>query len=429
MDYRLPELGEGIYEAELVAWRVQPGDSVRRGQSLAEVLTDKASMELPSSFIGVIESLKAAPGSRIKVGEVVLTYRPEAEEEAADLSQAEESREGVSSARVSGGLTPSARLGEPAMPSPVSRELREGTVIAVDTGAMRVKAAPSVRLMARQLGIDLTQIRGSGPGGRILISDLKAAIQPIQQPTAPRPAPSRQLPDFGKPGTRIKFQGVRRRIAEHMVLSKRTIPHFGYVDEADVTQLVRLRESLKEPLAERGIRLTYLAFIVKAVVGALKDVPIVNATLDEEGQEIVLHDHYHIGFAVAAPQGLLVPVVRDADRKGLFDLAREIEKLTEDVRANRIRPEDLRGGTFTVTSIGSFGGLISTPIIPHPQVGIVGVGKIVKRPVYDQNLNIVPADIVYLSFSFDHRVLDGAAATAFGNALIRRLQNPATLLL
>lgn len=429
MDYRLPELGEGIYEAELVAWRVQPGDSVRRGQSLAEVLTDKASMELPSSFIGVIESLKATPGSRIKVGEVVLTYRPEveAEEETGGLAPAARAAEGLApSARQTGGLTSPARS---APELSLSEAEPSGRAIFTTAAAQRVKAAPSVRLMARQLGIDLTQIRGSGPGGRILISDLKAALQPVQQPAAGRPAPARQVLDFGKPGTRIKLQGVRRRIAEHMALSKRTIPHFGYVDEADVTQLVRLRESLKDPLAERGIRLTYLAFIVKAVVGALKDVPIVNATLDEEGQEIVLHDQYHIGFAVAAPQGLLVPVLRNADQKSVLDLAQEIEKLTEAVRANRIRPEDLRGGTFTVTSIGSFGGLISTPIISHPQVGIVGVGKIVKRPVYDQNLNLVPADIVYLSFSFDHRVLDGAAATAFGNALIRRLQSPAALLL
>ncbi len=418
MDYRLPELGEGIYEAELVAWRVQPGDSVRRGQSLAEVLTDKASMELPSSFIGTIESLKASPGSRIKVGEVVLTYRPEveAEEETGNLTP---------SARPAEGLTPAVRPASER--SFLVQEPGESAILAT-AAAQRVKAAPSVRLMARQLGLDLTQIRGSGPGGRILIADLKASLQPTQQPV-PRPAPARALPDFGRPGTRIKLQGIRRRIAEHMVLSKRTIPHFGYVDEADVTQLVRLRESLKDPLAERGIRLTYLAFIVKAVVGALKDVPIVNATLDEEGQEIVLHDQYHIGFAVAAPQGLLVPVLRNADQKSVFDLAQEIEKLTEAVRTNRIKPDDLRGGTFTVTSIGSFGGLISTPIIPHPQVGIVGVGKIVKRPVYDQNLNLVPADIVYLSFSFDHRVLDGAAATAFGNALIRRLQAPAALLL
>lgn len=418
MDYRLPELGEGIYEAELVAWRVQPGDSVRRGQSLAEVLTDKASMELPSSFIGTIESLKAAPGSRIKVGEVVLTYRPEVE--------AEEETGGLPpSARPAEGLSPAARPeSERSFLVPEPSE----SAILTTAATQRVKAAPSVRLMARQLGIDLTQIRGSGPGGRILIADLKAAIPPAGPPAA-RPAATRPLPDFGRPGTRIKLQGVRRRIAEHMVLSKRTIPHFGYVDEADVTQLVRLRESLKDPLAERGIRLTYLAFIVKAVVGALKDVPIVNATLDEEGQEIVLHDQYHIGFAVAAPQGLLVPVLRNADQKSVLNLAQEIEKLTEAVRANRIRPEDLRGGTFTVTSIGSFGGLISTPIISHPQVGIVGVGKIVKRPVYDQNLNLVPADIVYLSFSFDHRVLDGAAATAFGNALIRRLQSPAALLL
>ena len=414
MDYRLPELGEGIYEAELVAWRVQPGQAVRRGQSLAEVLTDKASMELPSSFAGTIEELKVPPGSRVRIGQVILSYKAESEPEAGLL--APESAAAVASPAAEAAL-------EPASPGELA--------VALASATQRVKAAPSVRLLARQLGLDLTRIRGSGPGGRILVSDLRAALEPVSaavRPAAGKAAPP-LLPDFGKPGTRIKFQGIRRRIAEHMALSKRTIPHFGYVDEADVTQLVQLRESLKEPLAERGIRLTYLAFIVKAVVAALKEVPIVNATLDEEGEEIVLHDQYHIGFAVAAPQGLLVPVIRKADEKNLQELAAEIERLTNSVRSNRIKAEELRGGTFTVTSIGSFGGLISTPIISHPQVGILGVGKIVKRPVYDQFLNLRPADIVYLSFSFDHRVLDGAAATAFGNALIRRLQNPASLLL
>jgi pyruvate dehydrogenase E2 component (dihydrolipoamide acetyltransferase)/2-oxoisovalerate dehydrogenase E2 component (dihydrolipoyl transacylase) len=286
-----------------------------------------------------------------------------------------------------------------------------------------VKAAPSVRLLARKLGIDLLQIHGSGPAGRILIDDLSHHLGSAAK-AAPTPAA-----DFGTPGTRIKFAGLRRKIAEHMVLAKHTIPHYTYVDECDVSTLVALRESLKAPIARKGAKLTYLAFFVKAVVAALKEVPIVNASLDEKTEEIVLHDHYHIGIAVATPGGLIVPVVRDADKKGLLDIAGEIEKLSNDARQGKLKLEDLRGGTFTITSIGNIGGLFATPIINHPEVGILGVGKIVKRPVFDEHGHVKAADMIYLSFSFDHRVLDGAIGAAFGNAVIKHLQNPAAMLL
>jgi pyruvate dehydrogenase E2 component (dihydrolipoamide acetyltransferase)/2-oxoisovalerate dehydrogenase E2 component (dihydrolipoyl transacylase) len=240
--------------------------------------------------------------------------------------------------------------------------------------------------------------------------------------------PHQPRADYGTPGTRIKIQGLRRKIAEHMVLSKRTIPHYSYVDECDVTELVRLREGLREAGARAGAKITYLAFFVKAVVAALKEVPLVNASLDDKVEEIVLHDRYNIGIAVAAPQGLIVPVVQEADKKDLLQVARDIERLSAQARAGRARLEDLRGGTFTITSVGNLGGLISTPIINHPEVGILGVGKVVKRPVYDATGNIRPADIVYLSLSFDHRVVDGAVGTAFGNAIIRQMQNPVAIL-
>lgn len=235
--------------------------------------------------------------------------------------------------------------------------------------------------------------------------------------------------DYGVSGTRIRLQGVRRKIAEHLVDSKRRIPHYSYIDECDITELVALRASLREPCAERGLKLTYLAFFVKAAALALKEIPIVNSSLDEGTQEIVLHDHYHIGIAVATPGGLFVPVIHHADQKDIFAIAAEIERLSNEARAGRVKLDDLRGGTFTVTSIGNIGGLISTPIINHPEVAIMGVGKIVKRPVYDSHGNIRPAEMVYLSFSCDHRVVDGAIGAAFGNAVAKRLQSPAALLL
>jgi 2-oxoisovalerate dehydrogenase E2 component (dihydrolipoyl transacylase) len=213
-----------------------------------------------------------------------------------------------------------------------------------------------------------------------------------------------------------------------MVESKRSIPHYTYVDECDVTELVRLRAGLRNAAAKIGAKMTYLPFFIKAVVAALKEVPIVNATLNEAAGEIVLHDRYDIGVAVAAPSGLIVPVVRGADRKDLFQIAREVERLSDEARTGKSKREDLLGSTFTITSIGGIGGLFATPVINPPEVGILGIGKIVKRPAFDNAGNVRAADMVYLSLSFDHRVVDGAVGAVFGNAIIRQLQNPAAIL-
>jgi pyruvate dehydrogenase E2 component (dihydrolipoamide acetyltransferase)/2-oxoisovalerate dehydrogenase E2 component (dihydrolipoyl transacylase) len=401
MDFQLPELGEGVYEAEMSRWLVKVGQPVKPGQGLLEVLTDKASMEVPSPFAGVIKDLKAAEGQVLKVGEVILSYDADG---AAPAAEPKPTAQPVASA---------AKMTKPPK--------------APDVPAGAVKAAPSVRLVARQLGIDLSAVRGSGNGGRILLEDVTRLIQPAAAtPASKTPEPSF---DVGAPGTRIKLQGLRRKIAEHMVEAKKSIPHYTYVDECDVSALVRAREELKDVFAAKGAKLTYLAFFVKAVVAALKEVPIVNASLDEKAGEIVLHDRYDIGIAVAAPSGLIVPVVRDAAAKSLLDIARDVERLSQDARGGKSKLEDLRGATFTITSIGNIGGLFATPIIPVPQVGILGIGKIVRRPVYDEHGLIRPADMLYLSLSFDHRVLDGAIGATFGNALLRKLQKPLALAL
>jgi 2-oxoisovalerate dehydrogenase E2 component (dihydrolipoyl transacylase) len=411
MDFALPEIGEGVYEAELIRWLVEPGTTVKRGQPLAEVMTDKAIMEVPAPFSGTITALRAQPGQQIKVGQAILTY--------------ESSTKTASEPRPSGSgedrsLTIAARTAAITPNGPVRAEA---------AGRLPVKAAPSVRQMARKLGIDLSTIHGSGPQGRILIDDLSSRMPTAGiNPTA-RPTRAEVVVDYGKPGTRLKMQGLRRTIAQRMVHSKRIIPHYSYVDECDVTDLVRVRESLRDTFARAGVKLTYLPFFVKAVVAALKEIPIVNSSLDEEADEIVLHDRYHIGIAAATPAGLMVPVLRDADRKDIAALAREIERLSNDARAGKSRREDLIGSTFTITSVGSHGGLIATPVINPPEVGILALGKIVKRPVYDTTGQIRPADMIYLSLSFDHRVIDGAVGAVFANAVLRHLQNPAALLL
>jgi pyruvate dehydrogenase E2 component (dihydrolipoamide acetyltransferase)/2-oxoisovalerate dehydrogenase E2 component (dihydrolipoyl transacylase) len=285
--------------------------------------------------------------------------------------------------------------------------------------------------MARQLGVDLAQVRASGPNNRVLIDDLASYVKQtanlVSEQSTTRPPSS--PPDKYRPGARVKLRGLRRAIAQRMAEAKRTIPHYSLVDECDVTELVRLRDSLKARFAESGIKLTYLPFFVKALVGALKDVPLANASLDEAAGEMVLHDRYHIGIATDTPDGLLVPVLRDADRKSLSEIAGEMERLTESARNKKIAAADLRGSTFTITSIGSIGGLISTPIINSPEVGIMGIGRIVRRPALDDAGNLCSSQVVYLSFSFDHRVIDGSVAARLSNAVLHGLQNPATLLL
>ena len=399
-EFPLPPMGEGLYEVELVRWMVQPGDAVRRGQSLMEVLSDKATMEVPSPFAGTVSETLAKAGTKIKVGEVVLKYD-------------------------SGNGAPAA------VPVAAAPEVRLASVEAPVTSTNVPVAAPSVRHLARKFGIDLARVRGTGPGGRILLDDVAPLLKPPKAGAAngqPKPTEHFQF-DFGRAGTRVPLAGMRKKIAEKMLASKRHIPHYSYIDECDFSEVVRLRQQLSDHFYRANLKLTYLSFIVKAISKALKEVPIVNATFNEETHEITLHDRYHVGIAVAAPQGLLVPVIKDADRRDLANIAREIERLSDDARAGRPKIDDLRGGTFTITSIGSIGGLISTPIINHPEVGILGVGKVVKRPVYDEHGNLKPMDVGYLSFSFDHRIVDGAIGAVFGNAVKRHLEKPAVLLM
>lgn len=465
MDFKLPELGEGVYEAELVSWQVGPGDAVKRGQTLMEVLTDKATMEVPSPFAGTIAKLTAEPGQAIKVGDTILSYqeagarqeqperKPAKVAATSEEEDEEEKPEKPTERKPAKAATaqeeeeqpekPKERKPAKAAPAPQDEEVQEqpgkpterkparpmpvvtknGPSIAA---GVPVRAAPSVRLMARKLGIDISHIHGSGPEGRVLIEDLSSHVQPGGER---RESPDGPPADYGKPGQRIKFVGVRRKIAEHLVNAKHTIPHYSYVDECDVSELVRLREGLREPFQAKGVKITYLAFVIKAAVEALKEIPLVNASLDEQAGEIVLHDRYHIGIAAATPNGLIVPVVRDGDKKNLLEIAREVERLSNDARTGKSKREDLLGGTFTITSVGNIGGLFSTPIIHHPQVGILGIGKIVKRPVFDAAGQVQAADMVYLSFSFDHRVVDGAVGAVFSNAVKKRLEKPIGMLM
>jgi 2-oxoglutarate dehydrogenase complex dihydrolipoamide succinyltransferase (E2) component len=428
-EFRLPDIGEGIHEGEIVKWLVKEGDIVREDQPMVEVMTDKATVEIPAPRAGKILKLNAKEGETVKVGSVLVIIeelgeaKPEPKREVVEAPPQREP-EPVAAA-VS---TTATAVAAPPPPSPTAAP------------AQRVLATPATRKLARELGVDISQIQGTGPGGRVTDEDVRrfAAARTAPQPPptpSPAPTPPPAAPSFA-PGAvvtdrreeRIPLRGIRKRIAEHMHQSKTTAAHFTYVDEVDMTELIQLREQMK-PLAEqKGVKLTYLPFIVKASVAALKEMPILNASIDEAKGEIVIKKYYNIGIATATDEGLIVPVIKDADRKSLLEIAMEIERLAKAAREGKIALSDLQGGTFTITSLGALGGLFATPVINYPEVAILGIHEIKKRPVVRDN-QIVIRDIMYVSLSFDHRLIDGDVGARFCKKIISYLENPKLLFL
>ncbi|MBE3557284.1 MAG: 2-oxo acid dehydrogenase subunit E2 [Firmicutes bacterium] len=407
--FRLPDLGEGMAEAEIVHWLVQPGERVRRDQPLAEVQTDKALVELPSPAAGRIAELAAQEGEVVPVGATLVTI--EAEDE-------EDKQEAVQDTESDAENTHSALFQAP--PADALRVSTEGQAIP----ANQVLATPAVRHLARELGVDLTTVPPSGPHGRITEEDVRQAAAKTAV-SSPQRAPELASSSAEE---RIPLRGLRREIAAHVTQAAFTAPHVTLFGEAEVTHLVALRDRLYPRLQEEGIGLTYLPFVVKAVVAGLHAFPMLNASLDDAGQEIVLHPFYHIGIATATPEGLLVPVLRDADRKSLHELAKEIQELAQRARERRCTPEELRGSTFTVTNYGAFGGSFGTPILNFPNSAILGIGRIDEKPwVRDHQLVVAP--VLPFSLSFDHRLIDGETAQRFLNRLFALLSDPDQLLL
>ena len=380
-ELRLPDLGEGLAEGEIVRWLVAEGTDVREDDPLVEILTDKAAMEMPSPVDGVLARIVANPGQVVRVGELLAVLE-------------------VAAAR------------RPPEGDPGRRP---------DPGEKRVLASPAVRREARDLGVDLSTVSGTGPEGRVTEEDVRRAAE--RPGGRGRARDSEAVPSGPAAGEeRIPFRGKRRMAAKKMVLAKSKVPHALLVDEADATTLLSMRDALGEIGAKEGVRITILPFLVQAAVAALRAHPAVNASLDEERGEIVLKKRYDIGIAVDAPDGLVVPVIRDAGERTIVDLAREIERLAEGARGGSLPLSDLSGGTFTVTSIGSIGGLFSYPVINVPEAAILGVHKIVRRPVVRDG-GIVARDMMYLSLSFDHRLIDGGTATRFLNDVILRIES------
>lgn len=439
LEFRLPDIGEGVVEGELVQWLVKPGDEVEADQAMFEVMTDKATVEIPSPRKGKIVKTIGEPGQIINVGDVVVVIEMEAGAKAPITHGHKHDAPAAAPAKALEPEPICAPVGNLPEPQP---EVVEHAVNAFG----RVLATPATRKMARELGVDLNLVPGTGPHGRVTKEDVrrvaeggvvKAAPAAVTVEVAAKAAPAPAAAKAAAPVTvshapeleeRIPLRGLRKKIAEKMAQSKQTAAHFTVVDEADVTELVKLRAETKEDALGHGVKLTYVPFIMKAVAVALKEFPMLNASLDEATQELVLKKYYHLGVAVSADAGLIVPVVRDVDKKSIFQIAREVEEVAERARKGKNTLDELQGSTFTVSSIGNIGGLIATPVINYPEVGILAVTKIQKRPVI-RNDEIVARDMLYLSLSFDHRVVDGADGVKFCNRVIQLLENPKILLM
>jgi len=398
-EFKLPDIGEGVAEGEILKWMAKEGDQVKEDQPLVEVMTDKVNVQIPAPRSGKVSKIVVKAGDIAKVGQTIMVI--------------DDGSPGAVAPMTPQGLP------SPARAAPVQHEQ-------TTQASLGVLATPATRRLARELGVDISTVRGSGPQGRVTDDDLRRAV------AVPRVVPSAtvqaQVPTAR--GTReevIPLRGMRKIIAERMVKSKQTAAQVTHVDEADMTELVLLREAFKGSAEKRGVRLTYLPFVIKALVPALKEFPYVNSSLDEQAGNIILKKYYNIGVATDTEQGLVVPVVKDVDTKDIFELAGEIERLAERARSGQLALDEVRGSTFTITNVGAIGGLFATPIINLPEVAILGLHKIAKRPVVRDG-RIEARDITYISLSFDHRVLDGAYAARFTSRVIETLQDTKKLL-
>jgi pyruvate dehydrogenase E2 component (dihydrolipoamide acetyltransferase) len=513
-EFKLPDVGEGVAEGELLEWLVEPGDTVTEDQPVAKVETDKAAVDVPSPYNGTVKELLVEAGEMVPVGDVIMVYNVEGEDDLDDTTPGDS------------GASEESDAGEAAADGEPAADTEE-----VETPSGRVFAPPSARKLARELEVDIGAVDGTGPSGRVTDADVRAhaeggdeaepataetggedgaaasesttaesggqasasetttaapssveaadreqtlaapatrklaededvdlnavptdetkdgeafvtpeavreyaqAQQQAQQADAGAMAAGESLGDPGQREVREPYRGVRKTIGDAMAKSKYTAPHVTHHDEVDVTALVEAREELKPHAAEKDIKLTYMPFVMKACVAALKEYPVVNSSLDEENEEVVKKHYYNIGVATATDVGLMVPVVKEADRKGLLQLSSEMNELVSKARERSIALEEMRGGTFTITNIGGIGGEYATPIINHPETAILALGEIKKKPrvVTDEDGedSIEIRHVLTLSLAFDHRVIDGADGAQFTNEVMKYLENPQLLLL
>jgi len=421
-EFHLPDIGEGVVEGEIVSWKVKVGDKIKLDQPIVEIMTDKATVEIPSPRAGTVIKLNFKEGEICPVGQVLLAIEEDGVGEPAAPKKVHApapvvAPRAMTASPSNGGA---GAIASPAMPGGA------GVIAVVDAShdRLRVLATPATRRLARQLGVEIGRVPATGNHGRVTTDDVKNYKQ--QPPTRATASYAPQSIAKGGDEERIPLRGIRKKIAESMSRSVHTAAHFTYVEEIDMTELVTVRDRAKSRAAERGVKLNYLPFIVKAVVSGLKKWPMLNASLDEATQEIVRKRYYHIGIAAQGPHGLAVSVVRDADKRSIFDLSKEIERLGEAVKAGTATRDELTGSTFTISSLGKLGGVLATPIINFPEVAIVGVHKIEEKPAV-RNHQIVIRHLMNLSISVDHRLADGWDGAMFLQDVKALLEDPTTM--
>ena len=468
---KLPDVGEGIAQAEIVEWHVAIGDTISEDDVLVEVMTDKATVELPSPVGGVITWFAANAGDMLAVGADLVkidvtdtdTDVTDTDTYNTDVTDTDTYNTDVYDTDRRAAATPDTATpdlavgdapgGEPATSAPMHLDVPATTEakVAVDSPVAAPAAAPAVRQRAHELGIDLASITGTGPDGRVVHRDLdtrltKAHVPPAagatnrtsKNPTStatdiatvtdlrPTLRGAHDVVATNDVVERIKIIGLRRNIAERMQLSKARIPHFTYVEEIDVTELEHFRGQRNDQPNHAALKLTVLPLLMRALVLAIGEYPQMNARFDDDAGVVERHTAVHLGIAVQTPRGLMVPVVKNAQARDIWDCAAEVARLSEAARTSKVKIQDLVGSTITITSLGALGGIVSTPVINYPEVAIVGVNKIVERPTYCDGV-IVPRKIMNLSSSFDHRIIDGVDAAGFVQAIRRLLETPALL--
>ena len=404
--FKLPDIGEGIAQAEIVGWHVQVGDRVEEDQPIADMMTDKATVEMESPVAGTVVRLAGEPGEQVSIGAMLVEIETEGEGQVVS-PPSEEAIEDVDPEEAGAQVhTDSAR--NPGLL--LSQERKDG--------GQAVLASPAVRARAKELGIDLAQVKASGD--RVRHADLDAfLLYGAGQGYRPAGRSAR------RPDETVKVIGMRRRIAENMAASKRHIPHFSYVEEIDVTALEATREQLNASRGERP-KLTMLPLLIVAICRALPDFPMLNARYDDEAGVVTRHGAVHLGIATQTDAGLMVPVIRDAQDRNVWQLASEIRRLAEAARTGKAQSEELSGSTITLTSLGPLGGIATTPVINRPEVAIIGPNRVIERPVF-RGREVVPAKLMNLSISCDHRVVDGWDAASFVQAVKRLLETPVLL--
>lgn len=447
-EFKLPDIGEGVTEGEIVGWLIQQGDSVAEDQEMVEVMTDKATVTIGAPKAGKVVELRGAVGDVIPVGDVLVVLDLSGGDAAAEPAKAEPAKAEPAKAEAPA----SKEAPKPAAPvaeakatvasavGDIKEELPGTTLVAPPAPANdyyndKPLAAPATRKLARELGVDLRQVKPSGDAGRVTREDVEqharggaaaapAAKAPSSEAKAPAPLPSPQVLPTDE---RRPIRGLRRRIFDNMARSKHTAAHFTYADECEVSKLIELRARTKPYAEQAGVKLTFLPFIVKATVIALKKHRELNCVVDDATQEMVLKGSYDIGMATATDAGLIVPVIRGAERKSVLEIAREIDRLATDARNGKTRQEDVGGGSFTITSLGRLGGMFSTPVVNYPEVAILGVHEIKKKPIIKDDA-IVIGNVMILALSFDHRIIDGHVGAAFAQEIKALLEEPDRLL-